>query len=82
MPQGVYVAQVISGGGAEKAGIEKGDVITGFDGNAITSMQEIQNQLASKKVGDKVKITVAKGSSNYQESTVEVTLSSKTGTTK
>ena len=38
MPTGVYVSEVISGGGAEKAGITKGAVITGIEGTTVDGM--------------------------------------------
>ena len=41
MPSGVYVAQVTGGSAAEQAGIQKGDIITEFDGTQIGSMAEL-----------------------------------------
>ncbi|NLG04889.1 MAG: trypsin-like serine protease, partial [Clostridia bacterium] len=45
MPIGVYVAQALEGTAAEEAGIQKGDIITKFDGQSITSMAELQETL-------------------------------------
>ena len=42
MPTGVYVSEVISGGGAEKAGITKGVVITGIEGTSVNGMDALQ----------------------------------------
>lgn len=58
MPTGVYVSEVISGGGAEKAGITKGAVITGIEGTTVDGMDALQEQLQYYKAGEKVKITV------------------------
>ena len=75
MPTGVYVSQVITDSGAEAAGIQKGDVITGFNGQSIASMKEIQNALAQCSPGDQVTVTVARESiMGYAESQVQVTL--------
>ena len=41
MPTGVYVSEVIAGGGAKKAGITKGSVITGINGTSIDGMQAL-----------------------------------------
>ena len=41
MPTGVYVSEVISGGGAEKAGITKGAVITGIEGTTVDGMDAL-----------------------------------------
>ena len=76
MPTGVYVSEVISGGGAEKAGITKGAVITGIEGTTVDGMDALQEQLQYYKAGEKVKITVQTQSKNgeYEQKDVEVTL--------
>ena len=74
IPTGVYVAKVYEGSSAEKAGISKGDVITGFDGAVVTSMSQIQNILATHNNGDPVKITIAKENNGYQTTKVDVVL--------
>ena len=52
MPTGVYVSEVISGGGAEKAGITKGAVITGIEGTTVDGMDALQEQLQYYKAGE------------------------------
>ena len=76
MPTGVYVSEVISGGGAEKAGITKGAVITGIEGTTVDGMDALQEQLQYYKAGEKVKITVQTQSKNgeYEKKDVDVTL--------
>ena len=75
MPTGVYVSQVIADSGAEAAGIQKGDVITSFNGQKITSMKEIQNAIAKCSPGDEVSVSVYRQSiMGYAESQVNVTL--------
>ena len=58
MPTGVYVKEVMSGGGAEKAGLTKGSIITGFEGSSISSMSSLQEQLQYYKAGEEVTLTV------------------------
>ena len=53
MPTGVYVKEVMSGGGAEKAGLTKGSIITGFEGSSISGMSSLQEQLQYYKAGNK-----------------------------
>lgn len=79
MPTGVYVSEVISGGGAKKAGITKGSVITKLEGTAIDSMTTLKDQLEYYAVGETVKVTVQVPQNNgeYQEKTVEVNLGKK-----
>ena len=79
MPTGVYVSEVIAGGGAKKAGITKGSVITGINGTSIDGMQALKEQLQYYRAGETVKITVAISEKNgeYSKSDVEVTLGKK-----
>ena len=76
MPEGVYIAGVIDGGGAQDAGLKQGTVITGLNGTTIDSMATLQEQLQYYAAGTTVELTVqvpADGGS-YEEQTVEVTL--------
>ena len=75
LPQGVYVAEVANGGGAEAAGIQKGDVIVEFDGEEITSMDDLQSRLEYYAAGTTVTITIMRqNGSEYTEYTMDVTL--------
>lgn len=76
MPVGVYVSEVIEGGGAEKAGLTKGNIITKFDGTTIDSMSTLQEQLQYYRAGEKVEITVQvpDNSGEYTEQNVTLTL--------
>lgn len=53
---GAYVVSVDSTGPAASAGIQKGDIITYFAGEAVTN--SLSDMIQSKKVGDTVDITV------------------------
>jgi serine protease Do len=61
MPEGIFVAKVYDGG-AKNAGILKGDIITGFAGSTVTSMEELQEALAYYEVGESVSVTVQRAS--------------------
>ena len=76
MPTGVYVKEVMSGGGAEKAGLTKGSIITGFEGSSISSMSSLQEQLQYSKAGEEVTLTVQIPDKNgeYTEKDIKVTL--------
>ena len=75
LPIGVYVAEVSNDGGAQAAGLEKGDVIVEFEGREITSMEDLQTWLQYYPVGDTVSVTVMRQSgSGYEEETFDVTL--------
>lgn len=62
VPQGAYIAEVVAGSAAEKAGIQEGDIIVKFNGQLVREedggLAKLINQ---KKIGDKVKITIWRG---------------------
>ena len=76
MPTGVYVKEVMSGGGAEKAGLTKGSIITGFEGSSISGRSSLQEQLQYYKAGEEVTLTVQIPDKNgeYTEKDIKVTL--------
>ena len=76
MPTGVYVKEVMSGGGSEKAGLTKGSIITGFEGSSISGMSSLQEQLQYYKAEEEVTLTVQIPDKNgeYTEKDIKVTL--------
>ena len=76
MPTGVYIAEIIQGGGADAAGLTKGSIITEFEGSSINGMEALQEQLAYYKAGEKVnlKIQIPEKNGEYEEKEVTVTL--------
>ncbi len=76
IPTGFYITSVVTGSGADKAGIEVGNIITSIEGKEVKDFDTISDVLDEKKAGDKVKITIKYASGKeYKEKTVEVTLS-------
>lgn len=75
VPTGVYVIEVIEGGAADKAGIEKSNVITKINGESVSSMEDLQRKLEYYEKGTEVTLTIqyAKGN-EYKEKEVKVTL--------
>lgn len=55
---GVFVSSVSSGGAAEKAGIQEGDIITKLDDAEIDTFKQFRSELYKKNVNDKVSIEV------------------------
>ena len=76
LPAGVYVTEVTSGGGADKAGMTKGCIITALNGNSVDSMDALQGQLEYYAKGETVTLTLQIPQTNgeYKEQTVDVTL--------
>ena len=78
MPTGVYVAQVMEGAAAEQAGIQKGDIITKFDGKDVTSMEELSSNMQYYVAGTTVDVVIERSSNGqYEEQTISVTLGKK-----
>ena len=78
MPTGVYVAQVMEGAAAEQAGIQKGDIITKFDGKDVTSMEKLSYNMQYYAAGTTVDVVIERSSNGqYEEQTISVTLGKK-----
>lgn len=70
---GAYVAEVTPDGPADKAGIKKGDIVIEVDGEPISSADGLIIALREHEVGDKVKLTVVRGTKDQE---IEVELGS------
>ena len=71
--KGAYVSGVYSGSGAAEAGLEKGDIITKFDGKDVSSASDLMLDVRAKNPGDKVTLEVNRNGETKQ---IEVTLGS------
>lgn len=75
MPEGVYVSEVIKGGGADKAGLPVNSIIVKIDGNSVDSMEDLQEELQYYRVGDTVELTIrVQDRSGYVKEKIRVTL--------
>ena len=75
MPQGAFVYEVSAGSAAEEAGIKKGDVITKFDGESVTSSDDLIDKMCYYAVGETVTVEVQTANGGeYESREVEVTL--------
>jgi serine protease Do len=59
-PAGALVADVIKGGPADKAGLERGDVITRFDDTVIRNKDQLPFVVASHAPGSKVNLDIVR----------------------
>ena len=71
---GAQIGSVASGSPAADAGLKAGDVITAFDGQTITSPDDLTTAVSAKQPGDKVTITYVR---NGQSATASVTLGTR-----
>ena len=75
MPKGVYITSVETGSAAERAGLQKGDIITKFDGTSVSALADLKEQIAYYKTGEQVEITYStQENGQYVEKTATVTL--------
>jgi len=68
---GVLIANVVSGGAAQQAGLRAGDVIVQIDNVAVNDTSSLSDVLANKNPGDTVSVTFYRGN---QQMTVKATL--------
>jgi len=75
--QGVYVADVTAGSGAEEAGIEPKDVIISVDGKEVKNTSRLQELVAIHRPGEQVEVVLLR---NGKEKKVKATLKNTAGT--
>jgi len=68
---GALIADVTPGGGADKAGLKKGDVVTSFAGHPITDSTDLTAQVRTLAPGSSAKLVYVRGTDS---TTVTVTL--------
>lgn len=76
---GVYVANVVNGGAAEEAGIEKGDVIINVAGKVINKGADLTEALGQHRPGERLNVVVNREGRNKQ---FDLVLKNKLGTTE
>lgn len=78
MPVGVYVGEVTTGSPAEKAGLQIGYIITGFNGKSVKSTESLSDMLSYTKAGTTIELTVqVLINGTYQEKVIPVELGYK-----
>jgi len=68
---GALIADITSGGAADKAGLKKGDVVTSFNGRPITDSTDLTAQVRTLAPGSTAKLVYVRGDA---PTTVSVTL--------
>jgi serine protease Do len=70
----IEIASVTDGGGAQEAGLQKGDVIVAIEGKKISKIEDIAEALKDRKAGTKVKVVCRRSGKEF---TFEVRLAAK-----
>ena len=78
-PAGIYVSNVASGSAAQRAGLQAGCIITGFNGEDVSTMEDLQKLIQNCAPGDSVTITAQfpDSNGNYTEQTLTTIMGSK-----
>lgn len=71
MPMGVYIREVSEMSAAERAGLQKGDIIVEFDGKTVTNADDLNAIKAEQTPGDTVPVTIDR---NGREVTLEIVI--------
>ena len=72
------MTDVEPGYAADKAGIQKGDIIVKLDGQQVSSKADLVDKLSYYAAEETIVITIARANNGaYQEQDMEVTLSAK-----
>ena len=58
--QGVYVAGIEPGSGAQEAGLQTGDIIQEFDGKKVLKFSDLTGLLTAKRPNDRVKLKIVR----------------------
>ena len=78
MPVGVYVYKIVPGGAAASSDLKEKDIITKFDGQSITTMEELKDMLTYYEGGSEITLTVQSlVNGAYVEHEVSITLGTK-----
>jgi serine protease Do len=71
LPIGLYITDIEAGSAADKAGLEKGDVLLSLGGKTVKTMGELSTILKSFKAGNVVNVVVSR---NDTKTTIKMTL--------
>ncbi len=77
--EGVYVSGVANGGGADDAGIQRGDIIISVDGSKVSTVSELQEMVARNRPGDEIVVEIKRGAEYLK---VEIELKNRMNNTE
>ena len=80
--EGVYVADITAGGGAEESGIKAGDIILEINGTKVNSPSSLQEQVVRYRPGDKISVLIKRNNKTQQLAVVLRNLQGNTAIVK
>ncbi len=63
--RGALIMDVMSGSPAEKAEMERGDIIVGFGDKAINGVDELVREVQKRKIGEKARVLLLRGDEKW-----------------
>ncbi len=78
--KGVYIAEIVENGSADKAGLKSGDVILKIGNKDVNSVASVQEEVGKRRPGDKLLVTIRNSKGN--EEIKDIVLRNKDGETK
>lgn len=77
MPVGAFISEVAPGYAADRAGLQKGDIVVSLDGQKVNDERDLLDKLQYYKAGETIELIVARAyDGEYMENTLEVTFDS------
>jgi len=75
MPVGIFVYKILDGGAAAESELQENDIITKFEGQSVSSIEDLKEKLTRYKKGETVTLTVKRPSNKgYEEKEIQLTL--------
>lgn len=75
MPVGIFVYKILDGGAAAESELQENDIITKFEGQSVSSIEELKDKLTRYEQGETVTLTVKRpGNKGYEEKEISITL--------
>lgn len=78
MPVGIFVYKLLDGGAAAHSDLQESDIITKFEGQTVTTIEELKERLTRYSKGETVTLTVQRPSGkSYEEKEIQITLAAQ-----
>ena len=63
--EGLVISEVLEGGSADKAGLQKEDIIKAIDGETVTEFSQLSRILENHQIGDRITLSIARGEETF-----------------
>jgi len=67
---GVVITNIVINGPADKAGLDRGDIITHINGNKVRDFRETLNHISMNKPGTRVELTIIREGKKIEKTAI------------